>query len=493
MLDTLVENEILAKFGGWSVETAEEIERSVDIIIGKFDGIPRKYVVNSAPGGTPKITDLLINLANYKLGKPESTNSRDTSKEILDKFYNIIDDLHINQDIREKIEKELSARLSYSKQNEFEYKDQLKAFGEWAMWEHIMPAAIERKDKKVKKLSPEDIEFFVTETFEDARVLEDSYPNMERKIREATAGFDGIILLPGYYGVSNGKIVTFQRGGSDTVANIYAKAAGVDLIENWTNQNGIGRLSPQMKQNGHDVEIVSIDKMTYEEAVLLSNAGFTVLHPDSIKPAKDKSIPIRVRNFKNPSHPGTLIIADVEPTSLITGIAYKGGFASVSYRNPFDIELQNDVITYLRSALSEKGIRPSFITSQNGESLIYDKQKLDETKLNEARKQAISSLKEKRPDLVKELDEIVLVVDYGISLVSVVGRGMRYDRETAGTKIFEGIKTSGIDARLVSDEPINKMYLINENPLVKEPEKAMKVAAEIYKQFFPNHQIKKAP
>ncbi|MBI2549949.1 hypothetical protein HYV83_02095 [Candidatus Woesearchaeota archaeon] len=472
---------VVAKFGGTSLADAKGVRGCVDITIGKFDGRARKSVVVSAPAG---ITNWLIALGRHRLGEG---GGQDTSREIAQRFASIIQGYGLEGQVSEDyVERLLRQRAdaSTSIKNHAAYKDQLHALGEEAM-ATIFALALRKEGLQARVLMPQDIGFYVTSTFGDARVLPESFANIGKAAKQL--GANEFAAYPGYFAVTKeGKIVTFERGGSDTVGSIIANGVGADFYEKWTDQDGIGVLSPSVNGNGQSINIQRIGVMTYEEAVLLTNAGFRVLHPDSIKPAKEKSIPIAVRNSMNPSHSGTVIIDNAPPSSLATGIAYKGGFVSVSCWNPYDIELRNDVISGLRAELSKKGIRPALITSQNGESLIYDQERLNSAALNDAKRSVFARLKEERPEAAAEVNTMQLNVTYGNSLVSVVGRGMQHNRRTVDERVFEGIRQSGVEARLVGDDEISRVLLIREDPLAKEPENAKRVAVGLYKQFFPN-------
>jgi aspartate kinase len=50
--------------------------------------------------------------------------------------------------------------------------------------------------------------------------------------------------------------------------------------------------------------------MSYQEAAELAYFGAKVLHPKTIQPAIDKSIPVRVCNSRASRDDGTLIVAD---------------------------------------------------------------------------------------------------------------------------------------------------------------------------------------
>lgn len=468
---------VVAKFGGTSLADAKGVRGCVDITTGKFDGRGRKNVVISAPA---KVTNLLIALGRHKLGE---SGGRDTSGEIVQRFASIITGYGLEGEVSEDYVRQLlQKRVEAAIKNPAEYKDQLHALGEEVM-AGIFAAALRKDRLQASVLMPQDIGFYVTSVFGDARCLPESFANIGKAAKQL--GANDFVVFPGYFAVTKGgKIATFERGGSDTLGSIVANSVGADFYEKWTDQDGIGVLSPSVNGNGQSISIQRIGVMTYEEAVLLTNAGFRVLHPDSIKPAKEKDIPIHVRNSMNPSHPGTVIINNAPPSSLATGIAYKGGFVSVSCWNPYDIELQNDVISGLRAELSKRGIRPTFITSQNGESLIYDQERLNNTTLNEAKRSVFARLKEERPEAATEVDTMRLNVNYGISLVSIVGRGMQHSRKTVDEKVFEGIRQSGVEARLVGDEEISRMLLVREDPLARDPVNAIRVAVKVYEQFF---------
>jgi len=57
--------------------------------------------------------------------------------------------------------------------------------------------------------------------------------------------------------------------------------------------------------------------VSYQEVGELAFYGAKVLHPKTVQPIIDRGMPVRVRNTFNPSHPGTLISANGEPTSTV--------------------------------------------------------------------------------------------------------------------------------------------------------------------------------
>ena len=75
--------------------------------------------------------------------------------------------------------------------------------------------------------------------------------------------------------------------------------------------------------------------MSFDEASELAYYGARVLHPATILPAMEKSIPVRVLNTHRPESPGTLIVpAYDEEHSPVRAVVYKEGIHLVSVISP---------------------------------------------------------------------------------------------------------------------------------------------------------------
>ena len=90
-----------------------------------------------------------------------------------------------------------------------------------------------------------------------------------------------IQVITGFIG-SNDKNVTttLGRGGSDYSAAIFGAALDSDVIEIWTDVDGILTADPRRVINAFSLKAV-----TYEEAMELSHFGAKVIHPPTMKPA----------------------------------------------------------------------------------------------------------------------------------------------------------------------------------------------------------------
>lgn len=116
-----------------------------------------------------------------------------------------------------------------------------------------------------------------------------------------------------------GETTTLGRGGSDYSAAIVAAALGARELQIWTDVTGVMTCDPRICSDASTIPVLS-----YEEAAELAYFGAKVLHPKTIKPAVDNSIPVRVCNTFQPDEIGTMILAESgEAPNKIKSIASK--------------------------------------------------------------------------------------------------------------------------------------------------------------------------
>jgi aspartate kinase len=112
-----------------------------------------------------------------------------------------------------------------------------------------------------------------------------------------------IPIITGFYGMNDlGKPLTFGRGGSDYSGAVVANALTADELQIWTDVDGFMSADPRIVP-----DTIRIDEMNYGEAAELAYFGAKVLHPRTIEPARQRHIPVRVKNTFKPESPGTLI------------------------------------------------------------------------------------------------------------------------------------------------------------------------------------------
>ncbi len=133
---------------------------------------------------------------------------------------------------------------------------------------------------------------------------------------ESQAVENFLILTQGFIGsTANMDSVTLGREGSDFTASIFAYCLDAKEVWIWKDVPGILNADPTEFS-----DTVKIDEMNYLEAIELAYFGAKVIHPKTIKPLQNKSIPLWVRDFWHPEDSGTRIF-DLK-TILPTGPAF---------------------------------------------------------------------------------------------------------------------------------------------------------------------------
>ena len=124
---------------------------------------------------------------------------------------------------------------------------------------------------------------------------------------------------------ATGRTTTLGRGGSDYSAAIIGAALDAREIQIWTDVTGVMTADPRLVPNAR-----TIPRLSYAEAAELAYFGAKVLHPKTIEPAVERAIPVRVCNSRRPEEEGTLICAETEASAQrIKAIAHKTGITVV--------------------------------------------------------------------------------------------------------------------------------------------------------------------
>ncbi len=311
----------VAKFGGTSVASAEQIKKVAAIVAANKD---RKLVVVSAPGKRhsedTKVTDLLINLGETFLAKGEAEQQL---QAVVRRYEDIATGLNLGQEIISIIEADLRERLLYDRSERDAFMDLIKASGEDNNAK-LIANYFQRIGLPATYLNPKEAGLLVSDEPGNAQVLPEAYEHLA-KLRDTNE----IIVFPGFFGYSKtGRLVTFPRGGSDITGSILAAGVKADLYENFTDVDFVFTANPNVVKDP-----VKIKKMTYREMRELSYAGFSVFHDEALIPAFRNDIPVCVKNTNNPSASGTMIIAERSYVlNPVIGIAADNGFATIYVR-----------------------------------------------------------------------------------------------------------------------------------------------------------------
>ena len=425
----------VVKFGGSSLADANQFRRVAAIV--KADP-SRRYVVASAPGkrfkDDDKVTDMLYHC--YELVRQGKDIGEYYSK-ICDRYNSIIADLGLDFDISGELDYIRNAIEHYSG------RDFAASRGEY------LNSIILAKYLKFDFIDAESVIYFRENgTFDE----EKTNMTMREELKKHQYA-----VIPGFYGVMpNGTIKTFSRGGSDITGSIVARAAEADLYENWTDVSGCLMADPRIVDDPLPVRTI-----TYRELRELSYMGASVLHEDAIFPVRYAGIPINIRNTNEPSAPGTMIVSatsEYDSEHVITGVAGKRGFSVIHIEK----DMMNSEIGFGRrvlDVLEDNDISfehlPSGVDTM---SVIVSSSSIkDEFK----RERILSSVNKRvRPDSV--------VIEDGLALLAVVGRGMVKAKGTAA-RVFAAISNAGVNIRMIDQgsSELNIIIGVEEHDLEK--------------------------
>lgn len=123
-------------------------------------------------------------------------------------------------------------------------------------------------------------------------------------LKNIAASFKGVRLavMGGFYGGNGLSRRVFSRGGSDITGSLCAVALNASLYENWTDSYGVNVANPAKV-----FDVATVSGLGYDQMFALAEAGAEVLHPQAVKPCKERSIPIKIGNFYNPDGASTLV------------------------------------------------------------------------------------------------------------------------------------------------------------------------------------------
>lgn len=120
----------------------------------------------------------------------------------------------------------------------------------------------------------------------------------------------GFVLTQGFIGgTSENFTTTLGREGSDYSAAIFSFCADAESMTIWKDVPGVLTADPRLFDH-----VTKLDRLSYKEAIEMTYYGAKVIHPKTIKPLQNKSIPLFVKSFIHPEEPGTYISDEVDDT-----------------------------------------------------------------------------------------------------------------------------------------------------------------------------------
>lgn len=258
----------------------------------------------------------------------------------------------------------------------------------------------------------------------------------ETLIREHFDELPRITIVPGFIAAdaTTGDVTNLGRGGSDYTASVLAATLGASSLELWTDVDGFMTADPKVISGAYVIE-----RLSFVEAMELSNFGAKVIYPPTIFPAFHNNIPILIKNTFNPSSPGTYISKEKSPdkTRAIKGISSINDTCLITIRGLGMVGVIG--VNYrIFKALSKSGISVFFVSQAASENT---------TSIGVCNADADLAAEVLSHEFAQEIamGEINPVhLDRNLATVAIVGENMRHVPGIAG-KLFGTLGRNGIN------------------------------------------------
>jgi aspartate kinase len=435
---------VVMKFGGTSLEDAKAMLRTASIVRGRRERGFSPVVVVSAMA---KVTDQLL-AAAAAAGRGDKNGALAISARLRNRHLETAGDL-LCGDLFAEIREAIGARFDslddllrgIAAVGELTPRtaDKVVSFGEQLSSRMVAAAFAQHEMQGVhvdaRKCIITDDHYgkaVPQEAAIEAKLTEFVLPLVKAGKTPVMGGFIGA--------TENGITTTLGRGGSDFTAALVGGALHAGAIEIWTDVDGIMTTDPRICPDALRVKTIS-----FEEAAELAYFGAKVLHPATILPAVQKSIPVWVLNSRNADNEGTKITAMAPPcASPFKSIAAKKRLTII------DVVASRMLMThgYLKAVFD-----------------VFDRYHcaIDMVSTSEVSISVTVDSNERLPEICAELGKMADVKLEGHkALICMVGEDIRGQNGISG-RVFSAIRH--INVRMISQgaSEINMSFMIEES------------------------------
>lgn len=260
--------------------------------------------------------------------------------------------------------------------------------------------------------------------FTNGRILKVETCRMQNLLKKGkvpvVCGFQGITI--------DGELTTLGRGGSDTTAAALGAALDAELVEIYTDVDGIMTADPRIVKNAKILEQIS-----YSEVCQMAHQGAKVIHPRAVEIMMQKNIPLVVKSTFSDA-PGTLITniipKETGETSvsdrIAIGVTHLTGIVQIKIS--LDPQTTHNEGSKVFRAMAASNISVDLINVHPGQIMFT----------------VMEAIAEKATVLLESLEYDVETI-YGCAKVSVIGGGMRE---------VPGVMASFVEALSINNIPI---------------------------------------
>ncbi len=334
------------KFGGASVKDADSVKNVLRVL--SIQGFERCLIVVSAMGKTTnaleRVVEFYFNKSDYQqeIAKIKEEHIQ-IAKGLFDENHHVFSEIKLFFDDIESF-----LRRNKSPNYNFVY-DQVVTCGEMISSKIL---SVYLSDNEVSNQWLDARDFIKTDTNYREGVVnwEDTEKNISQLDKAKTYVTQGFIGSD-----ENNFTVSLGREGSDYSAAIFAYCLDAKDMTIWKDVPGVMTGDPRKFEN---VELLS--NISYEEAIEMAYYGASVIHPKTLQPLKQKSIPFFVKSFINPEKAGTKIGISTENQLLESYILKENQVLMRIATRDFSF-IAEDHISFIFRELAKRNIKVSLM------------------------------------------------------------------------------------------------------------------------------------
>jgi aspartate kinase len=305
------------KFGGTSVGDAASIRKVVEIVrqAARTDHVI--VVVSAMSGVTSKLVD-----AAKRAGEGDLNQASAILQELKQRHETAAQSLISSAAAKNRVSKTLHAilqeieevcrEIAESQILTPEEADVIAGAGE-RLSVYLVAAALSEMGASCEPI--EATELIVTDEHHGAAEPKMDLTRARSWERLRGMAREGVIpVITGFIGATEeGKLTTLGRNSSDYSATILGAAVDADVVEIWTDVDGVLTADPKVVADAR-----RIPEISFREAAEMASCGAKVLHSKCLRPLIPHGIPLRICNTFAPDGPGT---------NIVPALAFNGGHA----------------------------------------------------------------------------------------------------------------------------------------------------------------------
>ncbi|MBL7729587.1 MAG: aspartate kinase [Chitinophagaceae bacterium] len=289
------------KFGGASVNSVDRIKNMASIM-QRFSG-EKIIVIISAMGKTTNALEKVV--AAFYAGKKEEALDLFTQvkqQHLTTAKYLLVSGYLACEAQLKDFFTEVEWLLHDKPVREYDYYyDQVVCTGE-LLSTAIVSAYLNEEGITNKWVDVRDI-FRTDNDFRDAEI---DWKQTTAHVQDSIAPLFNtynIVLTQGFIGSTDeNESTTLGREGSDYSAAVFANILDAESQTIWKDVESVMNADPKQFPDA-----VPMPELNYNEVIEMAYYGAQVIHPKTIKPLQNKSIPLYVKCFLDPALPGTVI------------------------------------------------------------------------------------------------------------------------------------------------------------------------------------------